>query len=112
MTMKLDQVKYNADGLVPVITQCTATGEVLMMAWMNAESLSLTLATGRVTYFSRSRQELWEKGLTSGHRQALVSAHLDCDGDSILLKVEQSGAACHTGARSCFFTALDRTPSL
>ena len=99
----LDQVKYNADGLVPAIAQCVDTGDVLMMAWMNADSLTKTLATGRVTYFSRSRQELWEKGLTSGHTQKLIKAALDCDGDTILLTVEQTGAACHTGERTCFF---------
>lgn len=107
----MDQVKYNADGLVPAIAQCAETGDVLMMAWMNAESLALTLTTGRVTYFSRSRQELWEKGLTSGHVQALVSATLDCDGDTILLKVDQTGAACHTGRRSCFFTPMSGDPA-
>lgn len=110
MTFDLNQVRYNADGLVPAIAQCDDTGEVLMMAWMNQESLALTLKTGRVTYFSRSRQELWEKGLTSGHKQTLVSAQIDCDSDAILLKVKQIGAACHTGERSCFFTPLDQTP--
>ncbi|MCE2516354.1 MAG: phosphoribosyl-AMP cyclohydrolase [Alphaproteobacteria bacterium] len=104
--MMLENVNYNADGLVPAIAQCVATGDVLMMAWMNAESLALTLSTGRVTYYSRSRQELWEKGLTSGHVQKLVSARIDCDGDTILLQVEQTGAACHTGERTCFFTLL------
>lgn len=98
----LDKVKYNADGLVPVIAQCVDNGDVLMMAWMNAESLAITLDTGRVTYFSRSRQELWEKGLTSGHKQTLVDAKLDCDGDTILLTVHQIGAACHEGTRTCF----------
>ena len=98
----LDKVKYNADGLVPVITQCVDNGDVLMMAWMNAESLAITLDTGRVTYYSRSRQELWEKGLTSGHKQTLVDAKLDCDGDTILLTVHQIGAACHEGTRTCF----------
>jgi phosphoribosyl-AMP cyclohydrolase len=98
----IDDVKYNADGLVPVIAQCDETGDVLMMAWMNAESLDITLRTGRVTYYSRSRQELWEKGLTSGHTQTLVEAKLDCDGDTILLTVHQVGAACHEGTRSCF----------
>lgn len=106
----LDQVKYNADGLVAAIAQCATTGEVLMMAWMNAEALQRTLSTRRVTYYSRSRQELWEKGLTSGHTQHLIEAMLDCDGDAILLKIEQTGAACHTGARSCFFTPLPVEP--
>lgn len=103
----LDKITYNQDGLVPAIAQCAETGDVLMMAWMNAESIAITLSTKRVTYFSRSRQELWEKGLTSGHKQSLVSADLDCDGDTILLKVKQIGAACHTGERSCFFTPMD-----
>lgn len=104
--MDISQIKFNADGLVPAIAQCVDTGAVLMLAYMNAESLTVTLETGRVTYFSRSRQELWEKGATSGHRQRLVSATLDCDGDTILLTVEQTGAACHTGAKTCFFTPL------
>ena len=77
-----------------------------MLAWMNEESLRLTLATGRATYWSRSRQELWEKGLTSGHTQEVVSVALDCDGDALLLRVHQTGAACHTGNRTCFFTPL------
>ena len=102
----LEDVRFNADGLVPVIAQCAASGDVLMMAWMNAVSLEITLRTGRVTYFSRSRQELWEKGLTSGHTQRLIDAHLDCDGDTILIRIEQLGAACHTGERSCFFRPL------
>ena len=97
------KVKYNADGLVPAIAQCAETGEVLMLAWMNAEALRLTLEEKRGVYFSRSRQKLWRKGESSGHIQELVSAHIDCDGDTILLKVRQTGAACHTGARSCFF---------
>ena len=98
----IDDVTFNKDGLVPAIAQCADSGDVLMMAWMNAESLRLTLDTGRVTYYSRSRQELWEKGLTSGHTQRLVSAVLDCDGDTILLTVHQTGAACHLGTRTCF----------
>ena len=101
------KVKYNADGLVPAIAQCAETGEVLMLAWMNAESLRLTLEEKRGVYFSRSRQKLWRKGESSGHIQELVSAHIDCDGDTILLKVRQTGAACHTGARSCFFQDFD-----
>ena len=98
----IENVKFNADGLVPVIAQCADNGDVLMMAWMNKESLTITLDTGRVTYYSRSRQELWEKGLTSGHKQSLVDAKLDCDGDTILLTVNQIGAACHQGTRTCF----------
>ena len=101
------KIKYNADGLVPAIAQCAETGEVLMLAWMNEESLRLTLEEKRGVYFSRSRQKLWRKGESSGHIQELVSAHIDCDGDTILLKVRQTGAACHTGARSCFFQDFD-----
>ena len=103
----IDNVSFNGDGLVPAIAQCARTGDVLMMAWMNRESLAVTLETGRVTYYSRSRRELWEKGRTSGNTQQLVSASLDCDGDTILLRVEQRGAACHTGERSCFFRPFD-----
>ena len=99
-------IVYNSDGLIPAVAQDADTGEVLMLAWMNEESLRLTLATGRATYWSRSRQELWEKGLTSGHTQQVVSVALDCDGDALLLRVHQSGAACHTGNRTCFFTPL------
>lgn len=105
-TAIINQVSFNADGLVPAVAQCAETGDVLMMAWMNKESLSITLATKRVTYYSRSRQELWEKGATSGHTQRLISADLDCDGDTVLLKIVQTGAACHTGARTCFFTPM------
>lgn len=99
-------VRYNSDGLVPVIAQAAGTNEVLMLAWMNEEALRRTLDTGKATYWSRSRQEYWVKGETSGHHQAVVSVALDCDGDTILLTVEQTGAACHTGNRTCFFTPL------
>jgi phosphoribosyl-AMP cyclohydrolase len=99
------RLRWNADGLLPAIAQAT-TGEVLMLAWMNAESLAATLATGEVTYWSRSRNALWRKGATSGHVQRLVELRLDCDRDALLLIVEQTGPACHTGARSCFFTAV------
>ncbi|WP_439814724.1 phosphoribosyl-AMP cyclohydrolase [Zavarzinia sp. CC-PAN008] len=102
----LSQVRYDADGLVPAIAQDADDGAVLMMAWMNAESLRLTLATGRVVYWSRSRQELWRKGDTSGHEQHLRELRLDCDGDTILMQVSQKGPACHTGARSCFFRVV------
>ena len=102
------EIAYNAQGLVPAIAQQHDTGEVLMLAWMNAESVAETLATGRVCYWSRSRQALWRKGETSGHTQRLVEMRLDCDGDTVLLRVEQTGPACHTGARSCFFTAIER----
>ena len=102
----LDEVKYNADGLIAAIAQCAETEAVLMLAWMNADALAQTLVTGQVTYFSRSRQALWRKGETSGHTQELVSAHLDCDGDAVLLKIIQTGPACHTGAQRCFFRDL------
>jgi phosphoribosyl-AMP cyclohydrolase len=92
----------DSDGLIPAIAQHAQTGEVLMLAYMNAQSLAITLETGKATYFSRSRNELWEKGATSGHTQKVHSISLDCDGDAILLQVEQEGAACHTGERSCF----------
>jgi phosphoribosyl-AMP cyclohydrolase len=104
----LKTVSFNADGLVTAIAQHHETGEILMLAWMNRESLERTLATGDVTYWSRSRQELWRKGETSGHTQRLVEAYVDCDGDALLLKVEQTGAACHTGAPTCFFRKLAR----
>jgi phosphoribosyl-AMP cyclohydrolase len=93
---------------VPAIAQDAASGEVLMMAWMNAESLRRTLATSEVVYWSRSRKSLWRKGETSGHTQRLVEAYVDCDGDTLLLKVEQVGPACHTGAPACFFRKAQR----
>lgn len=101
----LSAVAFNADGLVPVITQDHKTGVVLMHAWMNRDSLRQTLSTGDVTYWSRARRELWRKGATSGHTQRLVEAWIDCDGDTLLLKVDQTGPACHTGEPSCFFRA-------
>jgi phosphoribosyl-AMP cyclohydrolase len=99
-------VKFDGDGLVPVIAQSKQTGEVLMFAWMTKGTLEETLATGHVTYWSRSRKAVWKKGETSGNHQRLVEAHLDCDGDVLLLKVDQMGPACHTGAPSCFFRKL------
>jgi len=101
----LAALKFNADGLVPAIAQQHDSGEVLMMAWMNRDSVGETLRTGRVCYFSRSRNALWRKGETSGQQQKLVEFLIDCDGDTILLKVAQDGVACHTGRRSCFYTA-------
>lgn len=98
----LAAVRFNADGLVPAIAQQVGTGEVLMMAWMDRESLEQTLATGDATYFSRSRGQQWTKGETSGHRQRVVRIAADCDGDTLLLHVEQTGPACHTGTRTCF----------
>jgi phosphoribosyl-AMP cyclohydrolase len=99
----LDDVSFNAEGLVPAIAQDAENGEVLMMAWMNRDALEETLRTGRVVYWSRSRQARWRKGDTSGHIQELIELRLDCDGDALLLKVRQKGPACHTGERSCFF---------
>ena len=93
--------------LIPAIVQDVSSNEVLMLAYMNAESLSLTLSTGKATYWSRSRNELWVKGATSGHFQDVHSVSLDCDGDALLLKVTQTGAACHTGDRTCFHTPLE-----
>lgn len=104
-----DKISFNPDGLVPAIAQQHDTGEVLMMAWMTAETLAETLATGRACYYSRSRNAFWRKGDTSGHIQLVKSVHLDCDGDTILLKIDQHGAACHTGEKSCFFTPIDIT---
>ncbi len=95
--------KFDAHGLIAAIAQDADTGEVLMLAWMNAEALRLTLETGRAVYWSRSRGQLWRKGDTSGHEQHVVEARVDCDQDAVLLKVRQTGAACHTGRRSCFY---------
>ena len=104
---QLEQVTFNADGLVPAIVQEVGTGRVLMMAWMNDESLRRTLETGRTWFWSRSRQEYWCKGETSGDRQFVREAYFDCDGDTLLFVVEQEGkGACHTGEYSCFFTAF------
>ena len=97
---------YNDAGLIPAIAQDTTSGEVLMMAWMNAEAVAKTLETGQVTYWSRSRQEFWIKGATSGHTQQLIEMKLDCDRDCLLVEVRQVGAACHTGRRTCFYTAV------
>ena len=102
----LDAVRFDAAGLVPCIAQQHDTGEVLMMAWMNRDAVAETLATGRVCYFSRSRNALWRKGESSGQVQRLVDLRLDCDGDTLLALVEQDGVACHTGRRNCFFRAL------
>ncbi|MFO1188779.1 MAG: phosphoribosyl-AMP cyclohydrolase [Alphaproteobacteria bacterium] len=101
----LAAVVFNADGLVPAIAQQHDSGEVLMMAWMSRESITETLETGMVCYWSRSRRRLWRKGETSGHVQTLRELRVDCDGDTLLLLVEQTGPACHTGERACFFRA-------
>jgi phosphoribosyl-AMP cyclohydrolase len=97
----------DSDALIPAIVQDSTTQEVLMLAYMNAQSLELTLTTGKATYWSRSRNELWVKGATSGHYQDVQSISLDCDGDAILMQVIQTGAACHTGDHSCFHTPLE-----
>jgi phosphoribosyl-AMP cyclohydrolase len=102
----LKYITFNADGLVPVIAQHFTTGEVLMMAWMNKEAMETTLSTGEVHYWSRSRKSLWRKGETSGHVQHLKGFYIDCDGDTLLVKVDQVGPACHTGKRSCFFNKI------
>ncbi|MBV9735433.1 MAG: phosphoribosyl-AMP cyclohydrolase [Acidisphaera sp.] len=101
----LDAIRFDPAGLVPAVTQQHDTGEVLMLAYMNREAVAETLRTGRVCYFSRSRGALWRKGETSGQTQRLVEMRLDCDGDALLLLVEQHGVACHTGRRSCFYRA-------
>jgi phosphoribosyl-AMP cyclohydrolase len=101
----LAAIAFDANGLVPAIAQQHDTGEVLMMAWMNREAVAETLATGQVCYFSRSRGRLWRKGETSGQTQRLVELRVDCDGDTLLLLVDQTGVACHTGRRNCFFRA-------
>ena len=101
---RIAQVAFNADGLAPVIVQQWDTHEVLMLAWVDAEALRRTLTSGRATYWSRSRQEYWRKGDTSGNIQVVREARLDCDGDAILLEVAQTGPACHTGTRTCFDT--------
>jgi phosphoribosyl-AMP cyclohydrolase len=103
----LAALRFNADGLIPAIAQQHDTGEVLMMAWMNAEALQETLATGRVCYFSRSRGRLWRKGESSGQVQQLRGLYIDCDGDTLLLRVDQLGPACHTGRSDCFYLRVD-----
>jgi len=107
-TMNFDPATllYNEAGLIPVIAQDDVSGEVLMMAWMNAAAVSRTLDTGRVTYWSRSRQAFWIKGESSGHVQELVDLRVDCDRDCLLVRVRQTGPACHTNRRSCFYTAV------
>lgn len=102
----LQAIPWNPQGLIAAIAQQHDSREVLMLAWMNAEALAETLATGQVCYWSRSRQQLWRKGESSGHRQRLIEARLDCDGDAILLLVEQTGPACHTGRPGCFYNAV------
>ena len=102
----LNALKFTQDGLIPAISQQHNSGEILMMAWMNRDSIAETLSTGRVCYWSRSRQKLWRKGETSGQTQQLMEFRWDCDRDTLLLQVEQTGVACHTGRRNCFFYAV------
>jgi len=102
----IQEIRYNDAGLVPAIVQDVRTRQVLTLAWMNAESLRRTLALGETVFWSRSRQEFWHKGATSGNVQRVVALHLDCDGDALLIEVEPAGPACHTGAVSCFFQAI------
>jgi phosphoribosyl-AMP cyclohydrolase len=106
------RLKRDSQGLVPAVVQEHGTGEVLMLAWMDDEALHRTLTTGRATYWSRSRREYWVKGETSGHVQHVRSAAIDCDGDTLLLVVEQEGPACHTGSHTCFYTDLPATTDL
>ena len=108
--MTPDDVKFDAQGLAPAIVQDALSGEVLTLAWMNRESLALTLSTGKATFWSRSRGKLWVKGETSGNTQSVKAVKLDCDQDAILLRVEPAGPACHTGARSCFFETVQDGP--
>lgn len=105
--MELPELTYNEQGLVPCIVQDADTREVLMMAWMSAESLALTLERGETVFWSRSRQELWHKGVTSGNTQKLVELRYDCDADTLLALVHPKGPACHTGARSCFYRTVE-----
>ena len=102
----LDKLKFNGDGLIPAIIQEQSTGRVLMMAWMNRESIQRTLDLGKTVFWSRSRQKYWVKGETSGHIQTVKDVSFDCDGDTLLIQVEQAGAACHEGYRSCFFRSI------
>ncbi len=106
VTFDPSALKFNEAGLIPAIAQDESSGEVLMMAWMNVQAIEKTLETGRVTYWSRSRQSFWIKGETSGHVQELVDFRFDCDRDCLLIQVRQTGAACHTNRRTCFYTAV------
>ena len=106
MSFDANSLLFGANGLIPVIAQDHVSGEVLMFAWMNAEAVAMTLATGRVTYWSRSRAAFWVKGEASGHTQRLIDLRIDCDRDCLLVLVEQTGPACHTNRQSCFYTAV------
>ena len=105
--VKLDELMFDDRGLIPAIVQDAESGDVLMIAWMNRESVALTMSEGRTVFWSRSRGELWRKGETSGHVQHVDDLRVDCDADALLVRVHQVGAACHTGARSCFFRSLE-----
>jgi phosphoribosyl-AMP cyclohydrolase len=109
MKALLSEIKYDANGLVPAIVQDAETKEVLMLAYMNPESLKLTLETGETWFWSRSRSELWHKGATSGNIQHVVEVRVDCDADTLLVLVNPAGAACHTGARSCYYRSLEKS---
>ena len=106
MSFDVTSLRFNADGLIPAIAQDAESGDVLMMAWMNADAVTKTLESSKVTYWSRSRQAFWVKGETSGHVQELVDFRVDCDRDALLMTVRQTGPACHTNRRSCFYTAI------
>ena len=107
-TFSLQDITFNKDGLLPVISQCVNTGKVLMMAWMNKDALEKTIKSRNMVYYSRSRSQLWRKGESSGNFQKLHELRLDCDNDTLLALIEQTGVACHTGSQSCFFKALDQ----
>ena len=107
-TFSLNDITFNKDGLLPVISQCMNTGKVLMMAWMNKEALEKTIKSRNMIYYSRSRSQLWRKGESSGNFQKLHELRLDCDNDTLLALIEQTGSACHTGSQSCFFKTLDK----
>lgn len=104
--MNLDELKFDANGLIPAIVQDSVSGDVLMLAYMNKESLARTIESGQTWFWSRSRRELWHKGETSGNTQSVKEIRYDCDSDTLLIKVEQTGPACHTGERSCFFRVI------
>lgn len=107
ISLPFSELKLNSDGMIPVIAQDATSGEVLMLAYMNEEAYNKTLATGKMTYYSRSRNELWTKGETSGHFQTVKALYIDCDNDTILAMVDQIGAACHTGNKTCFYREID-----
>ena len=103
---KINELKFNSQGLIPVITQDFETKAILMLAWANRQALEISIKTGFATYFSRSRQQIWKKGATSGNLQEIIKFYTDCDKDSVIFLVKQTGSACHTGAKSCFFYQL------